>query len=148
MRSSAGMNDDTAFRSVVLPVPVPPEISTFSLPRTHAPRNWADRALSEPNVIRSLIVYGSRANFRIVNEAHAGPLDLAGSLDVDPVGAVHHHLGDRVVGEELLEWAVAEDVVGELANELAALLARERRPREREFLGDGLEHVVAELALV
>jgi hypothetical protein len=37
-RSPSGMNDDITLRLVVLPVPVPPETSMLSLPRTQASR--------------------------------------------------------------------------------------------------------------
>src|SRR5205814_9983415 len=67
MRSAFGMNAETAFRVVVLPVPVPPEIRTFSFPRTHAARNCEAFGLTVPKLIRSSIVYGSRENFRIVS---------------------------------------------------------------------------------
>ena len=63
-------------------------------------------------------------------------LELAVALDVDPVERVDHDLGDGVVAEQRLERAVAEDVVGDLADDLAALLAGQRRPVERELLGD------------
>ena len=66
MRSSVGMNDDSTFRVVVLPVPVPPETMTFSRPTTQAWRNRAAWALRVPNRIRSSIWYGSLENFRIV----------------------------------------------------------------------------------
>ena len=46
MRSSSGMNGDSTFSSVVLPVPVPPEMRMFSFPCTQAPRNCADLAAS------------------------------------------------------------------------------------------------------
>jgi hypothetical protein len=39
MRSSPGTKAEIAFSVVVLPVPVPPEMSTFSFPRQHAARN-------------------------------------------------------------------------------------------------------------
>ena len=77
MRSSLGMKALIAFSVVVLPVPVPPEIRTFSLPFTHAARNCADRALSVPNEIRSLTVYGSRENFRMVS---VGPFSESGGM--------------------------------------------------------------------
>ena len=53
---------------------------------------------------------------------------LPDRFDVDPVEAVHHHLGDRVVCEELLERAVA-DVSAPVAvkNELAPLVPRQWR---------------------
>jgi putative ABC transport system permease protein len=70
------MNADTALSIVVLPVPVPPEMRTFSFPFTHAPRNCAARADSVVKEIRSLIVYGSRENFRIVTVEDAAELQL------------------------------------------------------------------------
>ena len=36
MRSSSGMKPDSTFSSVVLPAPVPPEITMFSRARTQA----------------------------------------------------------------------------------------------------------------
>ena len=77
IRSSPGTNDDIAFSIVVLPVPVPPEMRTFSLPFTHAARNCAACGVSEPKLIRSSIVYGSRENFRIVS---VGPLSESGGM--------------------------------------------------------------------
>ena len=77
MRSRSGMNDDSTFRSVVLPVPVPPEMRTFSLPSTQASRNaaaWWDRL---PNDTRSSIVSGSRENLRIVSD---GPVIASGGM--------------------------------------------------------------------
>ena len=41
MRSSSGTNAESAFSIVVLPVPVPPEMRTFSFPCTQAARNCA-----------------------------------------------------------------------------------------------------------
>ena len=41
------------------------------------------------------------------------------------VGAVDHDLRDRVVDEEPLERAVAEDVVGDLVRQALALVARD-----------------------
>ncbi len=77
MRSSSGTNADIAFSIVVLPVPVPPEMRMFSLPLTQAARNCAAFAVSEPNAIRSSIVYGSRENFRIVS---VGPRSASGGM--------------------------------------------------------------------
>jgi hypothetical protein len=48
---------------------------------------------------------------------------------------VDHDLGDGVVAEERLEGPVPEDVVGDLPDDLPALVARERRPVERELRG-------------
>ena len=77
MRSRSGMNDESTFRSVVLPVPVPPEIRTFSLPSTHASRKaaaWCERL---PKATRSSMVSGSRENLRIVSD---GPVIASGGM--------------------------------------------------------------------
>src|ERR1700675_1626314 len=66
-----------AFRVVVLPVPVPPEIRMFSFPLTQAARNWAAFGEIDPKLIRSSIVYGSRENFRIVR---VGPRSARGGM--------------------------------------------------------------------
>ena len=50
---------------------------TFSFPFTHAARNCAACGVSEPKLIRSSIVYGSRENFRIVS---VGPLSESGGM--------------------------------------------------------------------
>ena len=68
--------------------------------------------------------------------------ELAAALDVDRVRAVDHDLGDGVVAQERLERAVAEDVVRDLAGDLRALLARQRRLVERDRLFDGLAHAL------
>src|SRR5438093_12927732 len=77
MRSSPGINADIAFRVVVLPVPVPPEIRMFSFPFTQAARNCAALGEIDPKEIRSFIVYGSRENFRIVS---VGPFRASGGM--------------------------------------------------------------------
>src|SRR3954453_15057523 len=77
MRSSFGTNAARAFSVVVLPVPVPPEMSMSSFPRTHAERNCAASGEMVPKLIRSSIVYGSRENFRIVS---VGPRSESGGV--------------------------------------------------------------------
>ena len=77
MRSSPGTNADIAFSSVVLPVPVPPEMRMLSLPLTHDARNCAALGEIDPKLIRSSIVYGSRANLRIVS---VGPRSASGGM--------------------------------------------------------------------
>ena len=67
MRSRSGMNDESTFSNVVLPVPVPPEISTLSLPRTAASNTWTNSSENVPKLTKSLAVNGSSANFRIVS---------------------------------------------------------------------------------
>ena len=82
---------------------------------------------------------------RLVDEPHIGALELAVSLDVDPVETVDHDLGHRVVAQERLDRPVAEDVVGQLPDDLAPLLTRERRAVESELFGDGAVHLVGEV---
>ena len=94
MRSSSGMNADIAFSVVVLPVPVPPEIRMFSFPFTQAARNCAAFGETDPNEIRSFIVYGSRENFRIVS---VGPFSASGgmiALTREPSGRRASTIGD------------------------------------------------------
>jgi len=83
---------------------------------------------------------------RVVDEGRVGELDLAGALDVDPLAAVDHDLGHGVVAEERLERAVAEDVIGDLPDELATLIARQRRPVEGELLRDSPKDALGEVA--
>ena len=65
------------------------------------------------------------AQVRLVVEPDARLVELALALDPDVVGPVDHDLADGVVGEQPLERAVAEDVVGEVGRDLVALGARE-----------------------
>ena len=73
---------------------------------------------------------------RVVDERRVRRLELARALDVHLLGAVDHDLRHGVVAEERLERPVAEDVVGDVGDDLAALLARQRRPVEGELLHD------------
>ena len=72
-------------------------------------------------------------------------LDLAGPLDEDPVPVVAHDFRDLVVAEQRLERPVAEDVVGQLADDPASLLAGEGRPVERKLLGNGAVHLLVQV---
>ena len=153
--------------------------------------------VSEPNSIRSSIVYGSRANLRIVSvgpsSESGGMIALTrlpsgrrastigdasstrrptretilsmirvrcssstnaasvasitpGALDVDPVEAVDHHLGDGVVGEERLDRAVAEDVGRDLRISRSRSTAGERRAVAVELARDDLRRPPAQAA--
>jgi hypothetical protein len=84
----------------------------------------------------------------VVDEPDIGALEPAASLDVDLVERVDHDLRDRVVAQERLERAVAEDVVGQLTDELAALFACERRAIERQLFGDRPIDALAEVLAV
>ena len=77
IRSPSGIDAETAFRSVVLPVPVPPEIRMFSFPRTHSAMNCADCSVIVPSPLRSASDSASRANFRIVSD---GPRRASGGM--------------------------------------------------------------------
>jgi hypothetical protein len=50
-----------------------------------------------------------------------------------------------VVAEQRLQRSVAEDVVGDLARDLAPLFAGQRSAVERELLGDDAENLLREL---
>ena len=66
MRSSSGMKDEMTLSNVVLPEPVPPEMTMLRRPRTHATRKSRTCTLKVPNAMRSLSVKGSVENFRMV----------------------------------------------------------------------------------
>ena len=85
---------------------------------------------------------------RVVDELGVRDRQLAAALDVDLVRAVDHQLGHGLVAQERLERAVAEDVVGDLAGDLRALLARQRRLVDGERLRHGLAHALGQLAVV
>jgi hypothetical protein len=82
--------------------------------------------------------------FRRLETASRG-LDLAVALDVDLVGAVDHDLGHLDVVEELLHRAVAEDVLGQLLDELAPFFVRERELGLTEKLLETLDDDFLEL---
>ena len=66
----------------------------------------------------------------LVVELDVAGREPAGALDPDVVRAVDHDLGHAVVGEQPLERAVAEDVVGDLERDPRPVVARDAR-----FLG-------------
>ena len=182
IRSLFGIADESAFRSVVLPEPVPPEMRMLQLRLDAAPRGSRPTPRdSEPMLIMSSSAEAlARLNFRIVSsgpgererrddrvdaaavgkarvdhrrrlvdaaadlrddlvddaaqvrlvgEADGRLVERAPALDPDLVRAVDHDLRDRVVGEQALERPVAEDVVGDLAREALAVVARDARSR-------------------
>ncbi len=62
---------------------------------------------------------------RLVGEADWRLVQPPGALDPDVVRAVDHDLRHRVIGEQALEWAVPEDVVGQLLGEQLTVLLGE-----------------------
>ena len=68
MRSSSGMNDESTLSVVVLPLPVPPEMTTLSRPRTQASRNADACSLIVPSRIRSSMENASAENLRTVRK--------------------------------------------------------------------------------
>ncbi len=94
MRSSSGMNDESTFRIVVFPAPVPPETSTFRRPRTQASRSLATGDVIVPKLTRSSAWYGSWENFRIVRD---GPSIASGGMIAftrEPSGSRASTLGE------------------------------------------------------
>ncbi len=76
-RSPSGMKAESTLRLVVLPVPVPPETRMLSFPRTQASITVVRSRVQVPKSMRSLAVYGSLANFRIVSTE---PLRASGGM--------------------------------------------------------------------
>ena len=65
-------------------------------------------------------------------------LELAGPLDVDLIGPVHHDFGDAVVREQVLERSEAERLVEHFLDDLPAHVARRDRAA---FLVEQDEHL-------
>ena len=194
IRSSFGIAVESALSSVVLPEPVPPEISMFSWAWMQRWRNstvsvaerpeldhvverqplaaeLADRdqraaererrddgvdaaAVGQARVDhrRRLVdaaadlgdhLVDDPAQVRLVVEPDVGLGEPAGALDPDVVRAVDHDLGHGVVGEEPLERAVAEDVVGDLERDPLPVVARDPRLLG-ELVANVREHPLAE----
>ena len=66
------------------------------------------------------------AKVRLVDERCVRLLDAAGALDEHGVGTVHHDFGDVFVLQEAIDRAVAEDVVGDVLDELGLVGGRQR----------------------
>ena len=77
MRSESAIAAESAFRSVVLPEPVPPEISTFSSASTQRCRKSTVSELSVPSRIISFRSSRLLLNLRIVT---SGPLSESGGM--------------------------------------------------------------------
>ena len=83
------------------------------------------------------------AHVRLVIEAHVGVEEPTVALDPDVVGAVDHDLGDAVVGQQPLERAVAERIVGDRGGEALLVVARDAR-LIRQVALDVDDHAVTE----
>ena len=77
IRSLFGIDAESAFRSVVLPEPVPPEMSMLHWASMQRDRNSTDCSESEPMLIMSSIDRRRRLNFRIVR---SGPESESGAM--------------------------------------------------------------------
>ena len=75
-----------------------------------------------------------------VDEAGVGLLELAGALDVDRGGPVDHDLGELLVVEEAVDGAVAQDVVGDVLDELRLV----GRRQGRALLSEGLVKLIVD----
>ena len=76
-----------------------------------------------------------------------GLLDLAVALDEDQVGAVDHDLGDVVVLQQPVDGAVAEDVVGDVLDELGLVGGREGRLLLGQGGVQGVLHALLQVVL-
>ncbi len=93
-RSLSGMKDESALRSVVLPVPVPPLMSTFSLARTTAPMKPMAAGVALPMATRSLARMPAVPKRRM---ERMGPSMASGgmiALTRDPSGRRASTIGD------------------------------------------------------
>ena len=86
-----------------------------------------------------------REQVGVVDERRVGALQASFPLDEDQVVGVDHHFRDRVVAEERLQRPVAEHVVGDLPDDPPTLVARQRRPVERELLGDRVQDALGQV---
>ena len=82
------------------------------------------------------------AQVPFVVEHDVALVEAPATLDPDVVRAVDHDLGHGLVGEEPLEWAVAEDVVGDLERDPLPVVARDARLLG-ELVADVREHSLA-----
>ena len=94
IRSLSGIADDSAFRRVVFPEPVPPEMSTFSCAWMQRLRKSTDSSFIEPRLIMSCSPRRLRENFRIVS---SGPDSESGwmiAFTREPSGRRASTIGD------------------------------------------------------
>ena len=84
----------------------------------------------------------------VVLEGHVGELQATLTLDVDLLRTVDHHLGDRLVPQQRLQWAEAQDLVGDLLEHAHALGARQGQALLVGDLPEELLDLASDLDLV
>ena len=87
IRSSAGMKPLTTLSVVVLPDPVPPQMTMFRRPRTQTSISSATPRGKVPNPTRSSTVKGSRANLRMVRMLPSRAMGCTTALTREPSGS-------------------------------------------------------------
>src|SRR5450759_1308709 len=86
IRSSEGINPDKTFNKVVLPEPVPPEMTILIRDSTHAFKNWTDSGVAVPYLINWSTVIGFLANLRMVSTGPTREIGGMTALTRDPSG--------------------------------------------------------------
>ncbi len=86
MRSSSGMKLEMTLSSVVLPEPVPPEMTMLRRPRTQAARKSRTSGVKVPKLTRSASVKGSVANLRMVSMEPSRAIGETTALTREPSG--------------------------------------------------------------
>ena len=94
--SSGEIKEDNTFKSVVFPLPVPPQIIMFSFASTHASKNLAIYGVSAPVLKKSSMFANSSLNLRIVK---TGPFKESGgitALSLEPSTSLASTIGFAV----------------------------------------------------
>ncbi len=86
MRSSSGMNEEMTLSRVVLPEPVPPEMTMLRRPRTQALMKSRTAGVNVPKAMRSASLNGSLENLRIVSMAPSSAMGAMTALTREPSG--------------------------------------------------------------
>src|SRR6266404_2783609 len=173
MRSVAGMNPDRTLSMVVLPAPVPPDITTLSLDKTIA-----------LNVVATGSVKGQRRNdcihtrsvgeagidhrrgfvdaapdgrndsvddihqMSIVMKSNGRGFDLSAALHIDGFGAIHEYVGNGRIVQQGFERPKTQNLVLDAPRQQLTLRERQRRAHFRkQALGD-LANLSTTLVLV
>src|SRR6266404_2194567 len=125
MRSVAGMKPDRTFSMVVLPAPVPPDMTALSLPSTMALNVSATDPVDDIHEV-SIVMKGNGRGF-----------DLSAALHIHGFGAVHEYVGNGGIAQQGLERPKAQHLVLDAPRQQVTLRERQRRPHFRkQALGD------------